>query len=233
MPQEFLQSLPKAIHLGLLGRLGLAVLLGGAVGLERELHEKPAGLRTNILICLGAALFTHLSLHFSSWGGVGTPSDPARVASQIVSGIGFLGAGAIIQSRGNVTGLTTAATIWMVAAIGMAVGGGSEEVAVGGTVLILLVLVGLGAVEHRVEAGWSGLQIMVRIGEGEGELDRVVAALEGALGQPCPRITMLKMSRTDEGFREVRFRTRVARSRILSLSEDLFGVPEVILVTPE
>jgi putative Mg2+ transporter-C (MgtC) family protein len=233
MLQNFLQTLQEAIHLGVLGRLGLAIVLGGAVGLERELHEKPAGLRTNILICLGAALFTHLSLHFSSWAGVHTPSDPGRVAAQIVSGIGFLGAGAIIQSRGNVTGLTTAATIWMVAALGMAVGGGSEEVAVGGTVLILLVLVGLGALEHRVEAGWSALQILVRIGDREGELVRVVAELKEAFGKPRRRISILEMSREDEGLREVRLRTRVARARIQPLSEDLFGIPEVHVVTPE
>lgn len=233
MPQDLLDTVWQALRLGLLGKLALAVLLGGAVGLERELHEKPAGLRTNILICLGAALFTHLSLHFTSWAGVHTPTDPARIAAQIVSGIGFLGAGAIIQSRGNVTGLTTAATIWIVAAIGMAVGAGALEVAVGGTVLILLVLVGLGAIEHRIEAGWSSLQIRVRIGDEEGEMDRVVADLVEALGKPRHRITVVEVSRTEQGLRQVRFRTRIARSRIQSLSESLLKVPEVTLVTPE
>ncbi len=230
--QEFLQSMPDMIGVDVLGKLALAAVLGGAVGLERELHEKPAGLRTNILICLGAALFTHLSLHFTSWGGANSPADPARVAAQIVSGIGFLGAGAIIQSRGNVTGLTTAATIWMVAAIGMAAGAGALGMAVGGTILILLVLVGLGAMEDRMEAGWSSLQIRVRVGDGEGELDRVVKELEGSI-QGRRRLTIVGISRIQGGLREARLRTRVPRSRIRSLSESLFRMPEVILVTPE
>jgi len=230
--QGFLETIPGVTPFSFLGKLALAVVLGGAVGLERELHEKPAGLRTNILICLGAALFTHLSLHFTSWGGVNSPADPARVAAQIVSGIGFLGAGAIIQSRGNVTGLTTAATIWMVAAIGMAAGAGALGMAIGGTILILLVLVGLGAMEDRMEAGWSSLQIRARIGGGEGELDRVIEQLEEFINGRR-RLTIVEISRIHGGLREVRLRTRVARSRIQSLSESLLRMPEVILVTPE
>lgn len=101
-------------------RLAVAALAGAIVGVERELHDKPAGFRTNMLICVGAAMFTILSRRLAE----GTAADPTRIAAQIVSGVGFLGAGAIIQSRGNVYGLTTAATIWVVAAIGVALGGG-------------------------------------------------------------------------------------------------------------
>jgi putative Mg2+ transporter-C (MgtC) family protein len=98
-------------------KLLLAGLLGGFVGYEREVHEHPAGLRTHILVCMGAAVFTLVSLSF----GPGI-SDPARIAAQIVSGIGFLGAGAILRQGNIVRGLTTAASLWTVAAIGMAVG---------------------------------------------------------------------------------------------------------------
>src|SRR5580698_4965694 len=96
----------------------LAIACGGIVGLERELKNKPAGLKTNILICLGAAIFTATSVIISTANGPGgPPGDPSRVAAQIVSGIGFLGGGVIIQARGTIVGLTTAATIWTVAAL--------------------------------------------------------------------------------------------------------------------
>jgi putative Mg2+ transporter-C (MgtC) family protein len=100
-------------------RLLIAALLGGAMGYEREQADKPAGLRTNILVCVGAALFTIASLH-----GFGGLSDPARIAAGIVIGVGFLGAGTIIRREAGVTGLTTAATIWVVAGVGLAVGCG-------------------------------------------------------------------------------------------------------------
>ena len=114
-----------ALRLDLLVRLVLAVVLGGAIGWERESSNKPAGLRTNILICVGAALFTDLSIRFGGFAIEGAVRDPARIAAQIITGIGFLGAGTIIQARGTVTGLTTAATLWVVAGIGMSVGSGS------------------------------------------------------------------------------------------------------------
>jgi putative Mg2+ transporter-C (MgtC) family protein len=105
-------------------RLLLAVVLGGLVGLEREIDHKPAGFRTHILVCLGACLFTMLSLYFCySFNKQGT-TDPSRIAAGIVMGVGFLGAGAILRGPENVKGLTTAASIWVVAAIGMAVGCG-------------------------------------------------------------------------------------------------------------
>lgn len=99
-------------------RLTLAALLGGIIGAEREYNGHPAGLRTNILVSVGSCLFTILSIH--AFPLIGTAQDTGRVAAQIVSGIGFLGAGAVIQTRATVHGLTTAATIWLVAAVGMA-----------------------------------------------------------------------------------------------------------------
>lgn len=139
------------LRLDLLGRLLLAALLGGAVGLERELSRKPAGFRTNLLICLGAALLTELSIAIARSAGPAAPNvDPGRIAAQIVSGIGFLGAGTIIQARGSVVGLTTAATLWVVAAIGMAVGMQAYVEAVGTTVLVIVALILLGRVEDQL-----------------------------------------------------------------------------------
>ncbi|MCH6546939.1 MAG: MgtC/SapB family protein [Gemmatimonadetes bacterium] len=140
------ETLVRDLRLDLLLHLVLAVILGGAIGLERELQQKAAGLRTNILICAGAALFTELSLAMTAEFG-----DPSRIAAQIVTGVGFLGAGAIIQGRGTVTGLTTAATMWLVAAIGMAVGFGALLEATGTTLLVVLVLVALRPIERWIE----------------------------------------------------------------------------------
>ena len=136
------QELVKELRLELLVQLVLAVVLGGAVGLERELKGKPAGLRTNILICMGATLFTVLSFRMSDGRG-----DPGRVAAQILTGVGFIGAGTILHLRGAVTGLTSAATIWVVAAVGMALGARAYVEALGATLLIMLVLAGLGRLE--------------------------------------------------------------------------------------
>jgi putative Mg2+ transporter-C (MgtC) family protein len=141
----------ESLRLDLLLKLALAVLMGGAVGLEREISGKPAGLRTNILICLGSALLMDVSTRIGLVDGVRV-GDPARLAAQVVSGIGFLGAGTIMQARGAVVGLTTAATIWVVAAIGLTVGAGSYIEALGATVLVTLVLAGLGNVEKRLLA---------------------------------------------------------------------------------
>lgn len=126
-------------------RVGLAAFLGGAIGLERELKHKPAGLRTNMFICLGAAMFTVLSAELAGeFSG-----DHTRVAAQIIPGIGFIGAGSILHSRGSVQGITTAATLFVVASVGMAAGGGLYLTAVCSTILIILSLIGLGAAETK------------------------------------------------------------------------------------
>ena len=125
-----------SIEVEMVLRLLLAVALGAIIGYQRERAGKPAGLRTHILICAGAALFTVASLY-----GFGVAADPARVAAGIVAGIGFLGAGAIIRrEEGVVAGLTTAATIWVVAAIGLAAGAGLYLVSAVTTAVILIVL---------------------------------------------------------------------------------------------
>jgi putative Mg2+ transporter-C (MgtC) family protein len=132
-------------------RLLLAAGLGAAIGLEREYRQKPAGLRTNILIAVGSALFTILSLELTRNVG-----DPSRVAGQIVTGIGFLGGGAILRNRDSVHGMTTAATIWVNAAVGVAAGMGQYALATFAVALTLLVLVVLPPIEVYFErrAGW-------------------------------------------------------------------------------
>ena len=124
-------------------RLVLAAILGGVIGLERELKHKPAGLRTNMFICFGSALFTILS---DALAGENT-GDHTRIAAQIIAGIGFIGAGSILHSRGLVTGLTTAATLFVVASVGMATGGGLYLTAAFSTVVIVIALIVLGRLE--------------------------------------------------------------------------------------
>ena len=148
--QEWNQAL-DFLRLDLLFRLVLAAILGGAIGLEREVRGKAAGFRTNLLICVGAALLMELSIGVAALvDPAQTNADPARIAAQIVSGIGFLGAGTIIQSRGSVVGLTTAATLWVVAAIGMAVGARAYVEAVGTTILVFIALIALSRVEESI-----------------------------------------------------------------------------------
>lgn len=129
-------------------RLALAAALGMAIGIERELRRKPAGLRTNMLIALGSALFTIVSLEV---GRMYSGAAADRIAAQIVTGIGFLGGGAILRSGSDVHGLTTAATAWVNAAIGMAAGTGAYAVALVGTILTLVVLVVLPPIENYFE----------------------------------------------------------------------------------
>ncbi len=126
-------------------RLLLAAVLGGAIGLERELSQKPAGLRTNMFICFGSALFTILSIIMVD----PQLGDHTRIAANIITGIGFIGAGSILHERGSVQGLTTAATVFVVAGIGMAAGAGFGLLATFSTVIILLALRLLGVLEAR------------------------------------------------------------------------------------
>ena len=214
----------EALRLPVLGRLLLSLALGAAVGLERELSGKPAGLRTNILICVGAALITELSLTAAA---TFVPhdlirSDPARIAAQIVSGIGFIGAGTILVSRGNVLGLTTAATLWVVAAIGMTVGLRLYLEAVGATVLVVLTLVALGWFETRVLAERTEQTLTVVLRDphaGPGET-------EALLEETGFRFTHLGHRRTDEGV-EFSFAirgTRPDRERLLRKLAEREGV---------
>jgi putative Mg2+ transporter-C (MgtC) family protein len=145
--QHFLDLLRGEIASGIVGssltRLVLAAILGGIIGLERELNHRPTGLRTNMFICFGAALFTVLSAALA-----GVPSDAARIAAQIIPGIGFIGAGSILHTRGLTSGITSAATLFVVASIGMAAGGGLYVTAMFATGVVLLALFFLGHLEE-------------------------------------------------------------------------------------
>ncbi len=122
------------IHLVDVFKICLAILVGGLIGAEREFRDKAAGFRTIIFICVGATLFTIFS------NKIGGADDPVRIAANIVSGVGFLGAGAIMRGEGQVMGLTTAATIWLAAALGMGIGGGYYLIACAAAVAVLIVL---------------------------------------------------------------------------------------------
>jgi len=149
-----IDRLIQIFRLDLMLQIALATLLGGAIGLERELGGKPAGLRTNILICIGSVLYTHLSLAMltGSTGAIPVGTDTTRVAAQIVTGVGFIGAGTILHARGAVVGLTSAATIWVVAAIGVALGSGYYLEGVGTTLAVIVVLAGLGRAEKIIQS---------------------------------------------------------------------------------
>ena len=135
-------------------RLSLAAVLGGLIGIERELREREAGLRTHLLVALGSCLFTIVSAYgfhaFLASGEAVVRADPTRIAAQIVTGIGFLGAGAIIRQGLSVRGLTTAATLWVVAAVGLAAGAGYYSAAVITTAVVLVALWPLRIVAYRI-----------------------------------------------------------------------------------
>ncbi len=126
-------------------RLVLAVVLSGIIGFERELHGRPAGLRTHILVCVGAALVMLISID-----GFGGSGDPARLAAQVVSGIGFLGAGAILRDGGDIKGITTAATLWIVGMIGLACGNGYYIGAIVATAICVILILILRPVERKI-----------------------------------------------------------------------------------
>lgn len=140
---ESIEDLRRVLPVFLL-RCGVAALCGGLIGIERELRNKPAGFRTNILICLGSAIYMAIGLLIPA-----ERSDPARIAAQVVTGIGFLGAGCIIQSGNYVRGLTSAATIWVVAAIGLVAGAGYPVLAFIASVIVIATLAALRPFEQR------------------------------------------------------------------------------------
>jgi putative Mg2+ transporter-C (MgtC) family protein len=137
-------------ELDIIIRLGLGLVAGGIIGIERASRRQVAGLRTHILICLGATLLMLLSIWLPQEFSDMKNGDPGRIAAQVVSGIGFLGAGAIIRLGNNIKGLTTAASLWLIAAVGMAVGAGMFVAAAGVEVLSLITLIALGRIEKKI-----------------------------------------------------------------------------------
>ena len=177
--QDFESMVIDILRMDLLGELVIATVLGGLIGLERELSGKPAGLRTNILICVGATLITDLSLDMAVTLQGDVRADGSRLAAQVVSGIGFLGAGTIIQGRGMVSGLTSAATLWVVAAIGIAIGSRHLIEAIGTGFLVLMILLPLGAVERRIERQRTARRIVVELARNPGGLPALRECVEG------------------------------------------------------
>ena len=216
------------LRIDLLVKLLVASILGGVVGLEREISDKPAGLRTNLLICVGAALLMDLSVLVARMADPTlTNADPTRIAAQIVSGIGFLGAGSIIQARGSVRGLTTAATIWVVAAIGMTVGAGAYVEAIGTTILVIVVLVLLGRVERFFFRRRLERVMRVVVDTRPGTIERVIEILVGAGFST----EALEVEKAPGAYTAV-YRVRGPRDRWAAVMHELLEVPGVRKVTP-
>lgn len=196
-------------------RLLLAAALGAAIGLERELTRQPAGFRTHLLVALGAALF--------AVAGTVTPGDPTRVAAQVVTGVGFLGGGAILRDRTRVKGLTTAASLWVTAAVGLAAGLGQAVAAGVGAALALLGLALLKWLEVRLFAPRRGRSVELRLSPGA-DLAAVVQAAAGVLGS----LTVRRVGATSDGGSLVLARTATRPGRrLVELAQALHGVPGV------
>jgi putative Mg2+ transporter-C (MgtC) family protein len=173
-------------------RLVLAAVLGGIIGLERELKRKPAGLRTNMFICFGSAMFTILSTELAGEFGIG---DHTRIAAQIIPGIGFIGAGSILHDKGGVSGITTAATLFVVASIGMAAGGGLYLVAIFSTMLIYLALHLLGILERQLNLKPLTMTYIVTA---ERTADELVSEINGILEDQGKEMQAMHLSRSGE-----------------------------------
>jgi putative Mg2+ transporter-C (MgtC) family protein len=215
-----------ALQLDLALRIVVAAALGGAIGAEREIHNHPAGIRTHMLVALGSGLFTVLSIFgFGLEGnGNGALVDPTRIAAQIVSGIGFLGAGAILKDGVVIRGLTTAASLWATAAVGMAAGAGEYVLALVSAVIILVSLWPINALAERLH-GSSQPEVQLRL-----SLTRVDALgeISAALAAGKIDIAAIQTQRTGrDSYRAdlaIRGRTAAAIAAALEAIEDLEGV---------
>lgn len=167
------------VYLEVVVKLFLAVLLGGIVGYEREYKSMPAGLRTHILVCIGAALVQIISVNYLI-NNPGQSYDPMRLGAQVISGIGFLGAGTIIKDKNNVKGLTTAASLWVVACIGIAVGSGFYFEGILTTVIIFISLKSFKTIEENILRVRRNNDVRIKISNIPGKLGEIASAL-GAL----------------------------------------------------
>ena len=201
-------------------KLLLAAILGGMVGIEREIRDKPAGLRTNILICVGSTLFMSISTKVAQLLG----GDPTRIGAQIISGIGFLGAGAVMHSHGFVLGLTTAATIWVVAGVGMALGSGMYLVAVFATAMSLVTLYFLSFIEDRIQGRTSYCYTRIVT-----NLNQALASINTVL-QDCSVTAASFNFKKRAGHYRVWFNLFVSRETNLKIIQRLSEVPEITQV---
>ncbi|MGO9622775.1 MAG: MgtC/SapB family protein [Desulfobaccales bacterium] len=217
-----------------LGRLLLAALLGGAVGLEREIHGRPAGIRTYLILSMGTALLMVLSeylvvTYHGKYPGISMQADPGRIAGQAITGIGFLGAGVIIRYQDTVRGLTTAACVWLVCSVGLAVGAGFYVLGVAVTLFTLLALIGLKAGERRMRRDWfEDLEVVSTDLPGQIALMKSLIALHGfeVLASGLSRDTEKKELKATF---QVKVRAVQPQREILQDLIELEGVKEVNL----
>lgn len=214
--------------------LALAALLGGIVGLERESANRPAGLRTHVLVCVGSALVMQVSLamyELTINRGYGN-GDPGRIAAQVVSGIGFLGAGTIMREGLSIRGLTTAASLWVVAAVGLAAGAGMYLEATVAAIMMLITLTVLSAVERRFIKAGNHHSIAVQVADTPGRL----AALASVIGRAGANIKNVQMRGGPvPGSVEITFYVKLTNPRVSphALIADLLAVEGVMSVTEE
>lgn len=195
-------------------KLLLAAVMGGIIGIEREIRDKPAGLRTNILICVGSTLFMSISTVFGD----------TRIGAQIISGIGFLGAGAVLHSHGFVLGLTTAATIWVVAGVGMALGSGMYLVAFFATAMSLVTLYFLSFVEDKIQGRKSYSYALVVT-----DLHQAIASINRVL-QECSVSAVSFNFKKKAGHYRVWFNLLIPRETSLKIIQRLSEIPEITQV---
>jgi len=203
---------------GAIGRLLVACLLGAAIGVEREASRKAAGVRTNLLICLGSAFFTLLSAVLAGDGN----ADKGRVASNIVQGIGFLGAGVILHNRSRVSGLTSAASIWVVASVGMACGAGLYAAATLGAVVVIVSLQLVGFLERR-----ASLKPYTRIYEARGrDQTRMLTSILDAMDKAGERLSDVVSDSIGE-IRRVSFGLTATKKEHQRIYGQLLAEPEI------
>lgn len=204
----------------LLLRVSLAVAAGAMIGLERELSDRAAGLRTHILVALGACLFTVTGVELAA----GSNMDPSRIAAQVASGIGFLGAGAILRDRFRVQGLTTAATLWVTAALGVLAGSGAYGGAlVAIVVLALVVLAGLKWLENLMTSRWRSQTIVLLLEE-----EAPIGAVTEAVHRILPSFSASRVFHVDTGGHRVLGSVRFPRGAdVIELADEIQALPGV------
>jgi putative Mg2+ transporter-C (MgtC) family protein len=201
-------------------KLILAAILGGIIGIERQIRDKPAGLRTNILICVGSTLFMSISTKVAQLLG----GDPTRIAAQIISGIGFLGAGAVLHSHGFVLGLTTAATIWVVAGVGMALGSGMYLVAIFTTLMSLATLYLLAIIEDKIQGRKAYSYSLVVT-----DLNQALTSINKALEDSSVSAASFNFKKKAGHYR-VWFTLFIPRDKNLKIIRRLSEIPEITQV---
>jgi putative Mg2+ transporter-C (MgtC) family protein len=200
----------------------ISALCGGIVGGERERREKPAGLRTLMLVCVGSTLFTMTGYAFTT-----TTGDSGRVAAQIVTGIGFLGAGVILHGRGTISGTTTAATIWVTAAIGMLAATGFAIGALTASVLVRFLLMLVRKLEVHRLGGFKAMEVLIEFapngGKTRARIERVLVGFDGGA-------IVSSWSTTDKERQQVDLKLRLPRHHLCELLGELAEIPEVVAI---